>query len=305
MRTVFKGRSAVAAAGLLGLCGLAGLVWQWARRADFAVLNPKGIVAHQERSLLIAATLLMLLIVLPVFALTFLIAWKYRASNTTADYQPEWDRSRRLETIWWGFPCLIILILATITWNSSHRLDPYRPLASQTPAVTVQVVALQWKWLFLYPQQQIASLNYLELPVGTPINFEITADAPMNSFWIPQLGGQIYAMPGMTTELHLMADAPGNFRGRSANLSGLGFSSMQFMARARSTADFESWVRTTKQSGSRLDSQSYAQLAHPSIASSSSYAAYEHNLYTKIVMKYMPGMATIPASMTLPGTMND
>jgi len=253
-----------------------------------AVLNPAGIIARQQRDLLVVTTLLMLLIVVPVFGLTFFIAWKYRATNKKADYQPEWDHNRKLETIWWGFPCAIIAVLAVIAWTSSHQLDPFKPLDSPVEPLKVQVVALQWKWLFIYPEQQIASVNHLEIPAGRPINFEITADAPMNSFWIPRLGGQVYAMAGMSTKLHLMADKPGSFYGSSANLSGEGFSDMNFMTKASTNANFDMWVRTTKTSSNDLDWSTYLKLAEPGKASEQSvFATYERNLYDKVIAKYM------------------
>jgi cytochrome o ubiquinol oxidase subunit 2 len=252
-------------------------------------LNPAGPVASHERHLLVMVTLLMLPIVLPVFFLIFFIAWKYRASNTKADYQPEWDHSRRLETIWWGFPCLIILVLATFTWTSSHSLDPSRPLTSSKPPLTIQVVALQWKWLFIYPQQQIASVNYVQFPAGTPVDFEITADAPMNSFWIPRLGGQIYAMAGMTTNLHLLANQPGNFRGSSANISGSGFASMNFTAHASSDQDFQNWIMQTRRTTNVLSLAAYTALARPNITKTNQqYAISQPGLYNMVVAKYMP-----------------
>lgn len=258
---------------------------------DIAVLQPMGIIASQQRDLLILATLLMLVIVIPVFVLTFFIAWKYRADNPKAKYTPEWDHNLKLESLWWGFPCAIILVLAVVAWNSSHDLDPYRPISSSVSSekpLRVQVVALQWKWLFIYPDQQIASVNELRLPTNAPVSFEITADAPMNSFWIPQLGGQVYAMAGMTTRLHLMADKPGTFYGSSANLSGEGFSAMHFETKATSKADFEQWILSTKTSSAMLDQQAYQVLAKPDVLKTSLvYSSVDQDLYDTVVMKYM------------------
>lgn len=255
---------------------------------DSAIVNPKGIVAEKELQLIITALLLMLIVVIPVLLLTFFICLKYRASNKEARYDPNWDHSVIAECIWWGFPFVIIVILSIITWQSSHALDPFKPLKSDEKPLTIQVIALQWKWLFIYPEEKIASVNFFQFPEKTPINFEITADAPMNSFWIPQLGGQIYAMPGMNTKLHLMADEPGDFRGSSANLSGKGFAGMSFMAQSRSKEDFKKWVESVQKSTRELDSKEYDSLALPSeYLPQSFYRLKDNQLYQQIVMKYM------------------
>ncbi len=255
---------------------------------NIAVLNPKGAVALQQRDLMIITTLLMLVVVIPVFVLTFMIAWKYRAGNKKATYTPEWDHSKKLETLWWTIPLLIITIISALIYVSTHKLDPYKPLASNEDALTVQVVALQWKWLFLYPEQGIATVNHVQFPEDKPVNFQLTADAPMNSFWIPQLGGQIYAMAGMTTRLHLIANETGMFNGSSANLSGEGFAGMKFTAQATTQQEFDTWVQATKRSPHQLDASKYEVLQRPSKANEmSDYAAYEKGLYDTIVMKYM------------------
>ncbi len=262
---------------------------------NFAVLNPKGTIALQQRNLIIFATLLSLVVVIPVFALTFFIVWKYRASNTKARYTPDWDHSKKIEAVWWGVPIILILVLGVITWTSSHKLDPRQPIASNKQPVTIQVVALEWKWLFIYPEHNISSVNFIQFPEDTPVNFEITADAPMNSFWIPQLGGQIYAMNGMKTKLHLMASEQGNYNGSSANLSGEGFADMKFIARASSQAEFDQWIQATKQSPSRLDMNSYDKLARPSKNNPPAYYASQSGLFDMIMMKYM---APAPANQT-------
>ena len=263
------------------------------RDANIAVLNPKGAIAQQQYDLIIFSTLIMLIVVVPVFVLTFFIVWKYRVGNTktNAKYTPDWDRNRTLEAIWWGLPLLIIAILSVVIWKSSHDLDPYKPLSRDTSPITIQVVALDWKWLFLYPDQGIASVNFLQIPEDTPINFEITADAPMNSFWIPSLGGQVYAMAGMETKLHLEASEQGEYQGSSANISGEGFASMRFTTKASSREDFESWVRTTKQTPKALSRAEYTELAEPegNIAPMY-YRTFDKDLYDTIIMKYMePG----------------
>lgn len=280
-----KIRFVLAVAVIIG--GTAVLAW-FLRDANFAVLNPKGWVASQQKDLIIFTLLLSAIVVIPVFALTFMIAWKYRAGNTKAKYTPDWDKNALIETIWWGIPCAIILVLGIITWQTSHSLDPYKPLNSEVKPLNVQVVALEWKWLFIYPDQGVASVNLLEIPEDTPINFTITSDAPMNSFWIPSLGGQVYAMSGMSTKLHLIASEPGDYRGSSANISGEGFSKMAFTARAAAQTDFNAWVKNVKKENHHLTAQKYDELAKPAVAGSPSfYVLKAPGLYDKIVMKYM------------------
>ncbi len=257
---------------------------------NVALLNPKGLVAEDQKSLLITATLLMALVVVPVLFLIFSIAWRYREGNKKAKYSPELAGNRAAEAIWWLIPFAIIVVLAGITYASSHRLDPYRPIASDKKPLKVQVIALQWKWLFLYPEEHVASLNYLPLPTDRPVEFTITADAPMNSFWIPQLGGQVYAMPGMSTKLHLQASETGDYRGSSANLSGKGFAGMTFTAHATPQQEFDAWVASARNSANFMTLDTYNELAKPSTdAKPASYSfpqSYE-GLYDTVVMKYM------------------
>lgn len=262
---------------------------------DVAVLNPEGLVGQQQRDLIIIATALSLLVIVPVFVMTFLIAWKYRASNSKATYSPDWDHHRVLETIWWGVPIAIILVLGVITWKSSHDLDPYRALNSDVKPLRVQVVALQWKWLFIYPDHNVASVNYLPIPEKTPINFEITADAPMNAFWIPKLGSQVYAMAGMKTKLHLIANQQGSYQGSSANISGKGFADMTFTARSMSQTDFDKWVRETRLGTDVLNQEVYDALALPKVATSTpAYTLHDLELYDRVIMKYMKPDDTLP-----------
>lgn len=237
-RRIMGRKSKLAIGVILGGAATALVVW-YVLSHDIAVLNPEGLIGQKQRDLLIFATLLSMIVIVPVFVMTGLIAWRYRASNTKATYSPDWDHSRLFETIWWGVPIAIILVLGVVTWKSSHDLDPYRALDSDVKPLRVQVIAMQWKWLFIYPEQEIASVNYLQIPEKTPINFEITADAPMNAFWIPKLGSQVYAMNGMTTKLHLIANNQGTYRGSSANISGEGFADMVFSTVATSKDDFD------------------------------------------------------------------
>lgn len=256
--------------------------------SNFAVLNPKGIIAEQQRDLFITATLLMLIVVLPVLVLTFVIAWKYRESNTQAKYSPEVDGNRKLETIWWTVPLVIIAVLSGIIWKSSHDLDPFKPIAADKEPITIQVVSMRWKWLFIYPEQNIATVNYVEFPKDTPVNFRLTSDASMNSFWIPQLGGQIYTMAGMETKLHLMANETGEFNGLSANLSGDGFSGMKFIAKASTETEFKQWVDAVQLAPRELGENTYQQLLQPSKdVPPLYYASVEKELYNSIIDKYL------------------
>lgn len=257
-------------------------------RNYISVLFPKGIIALEERNLLFIIQGIMLLVVIPVYILTFYFSWKYSAYNPKGKYDPDVVDSYLAEFIWWGIPCVLTLIIAVLTWVKTHELDPYRPIESKNKPMTIQVVALQWKWLFIYPEEKIASLNFLQFPKDVPLHFEITADAPMNSFWIPHLGGQIYAMPKMKTELHLIANEIGEFRGSSANLSGAGFSSMHFIAKASSTEDYNHWLESAKKSSKELDLKEYDKIASPSKDNPPEiYKLKDENLFDKILMKYM------------------
>lgn len=237
------------------------------------LLHPSGSVAAQQGHLIVVSTVLMLLIVVPVIALTGIFAWRYRQSNSEATYTPDWDHSTQLELVIWTAPLLIIIALGALTWISSHTLDPYRPLrridaARTVPAavqpLTIEVVALDWKWLFIYPQQGIAAVNEVAAPVDVPINFRITASSVMNSFFVPALAGQIYAMPGMQTQLNAVINREGDYDGFSANYSGAGFSGMRFKFRGMSAADFDQWVQSARSAGRQLDNQGYLQLQQPS-----------------------------------------
>ncbi len=272
-------------AGLLAGIGIG----MWMRTADFQVLNAQGVVADKQLQLLIFATSLSLLVVIPVFGLLTFIALRYREGGSKKrTYSPDWDNNNAAEALWWGIPCILIGILSVVIWTSSHELDPYRPLESDKQPVNVQVVALQWRWLFIYPDEGIATINHLKFPEKTPVNFTITADAPMNSFWIPNLGGQVYAMSGMSTKLHLEANNVGEFNGSSANLSGKGFSKMKFTATALKGADYENWVQSVR-SEPPLDWTSYEKVSQPTEdMKTAMYQLTDTGLYDKIVNKYMP-----------------
>lgn len=241
---------------VLGMLLLSGCNW--------TLLDPKGQVGIEQKNLILIATGLMLLVVVPVIIMTLAFAWKYRASNKSATYTPDWSHSTKIEAAVWIIPIMIIIALGYVTYLSTHRLDPYRPLDSDVKPVRIDVIALDWKWLFIYPEQGIATVNKINFPANTPVNFRVTSDAVMNSFFIPGLGGQIYAMAGMTTKIHLIANEEGVFDGISANYSGAGFTGMKFKATATSQAEFDAWVAEVKRSPLKLDKATYDALAKPS-----------------------------------------
>ncbi len=277
---------------MFGLVGAAAIGYVWF--ADIAVLHPKGVIGEKQRDLLWIATFLMLIVVIPVFVLTFAIGWRYRAENAKAKHSPDWDHSFLAECVWWGVPCAIIVILGVYTYKGCHELDPFKPLEAEKE-MTIQVVALRWKWLFIYPEQKIATVNFVQFPEKTSIHFEITSDAPMNSFWIPELGGQVYAMSGMRSELYLMANGVGEYRGSSANISGKGFSSMFFTAASTSEEEFSSWVETVRGESPSLGMEEYKKLASPSEYNPPAfYVLGDDGLFNWIVMKYMMPMDGSP-----------
>lgn len=255
-------KTALAAPLLAGLAG-----------CKMVVMDPAGYVAVQQKDLVLLATGIMLLIIVPVIAVTLFFAWKYRASNTQATYDPEFRHSTRLEILIWGVPMLTVLVLGSVAWVTSHTLDPYRPLDRIGPhqpvpagvkPLEVDVVALDWKWLFIYPELGVASVNELAVPVDRPVAFKITASSVMNSFYAPALAGQIYAMPGMETQLHAVLNKPGVYEGFSANYSGAGFSGMKFKLEGLSPADFDRWAAGLKTGQAQLTRAAYLQLAQPS-----------------------------------------
>ena len=248
------------------------------------VLHPKGPAAAAERLIMLNSTGIMLAIVIPTILATLGTAFWFRASNTRARYMPDFAYSGRLELLVWSIPIMTVILVGGVTWIGSYDLDPPKPIASAEKSITVQVVALDWKWLFIYPEQGIATVNQLTIPVGTPIRFELTSSGVMNSFLVPQLGGQIYTMAGMVTQLYLQADYVGTYRGMSANYSGAGFSDMYFNVNAVPAEKFAQWVVATRDSGPVLDTQSYAALAKPSQAVAPfSYRAVAPDLFKSIL----------------------
>jgi cytochrome o ubiquinol oxidase subunit 2 len=273
-------RYALLAVALLGAATLGG--------CSGGVLDPKGPIAAAERLILFNSTGIMLAIVIPTMLATLGVAYWFRASNQRARYMPEFSYSGRLEMLVWSIPIMTVLLVGGVTWIGSYELDPRKPIPSTAKPVRVQVVSLDWKWLFIYPDQGIATVNALTVPVGTPISFELTSSGVMNSFFVPQLGGQIYTMAGMTTRLHLLADHAGTYRGMSANYSGAGFSDMYFNVDAVPAGNFAQWVAATRTTGPVLDAQAYADLARPSKAVAPfAYRAVAPGLFSGILTAAM------------------
>jgi cytochrome o ubiquinol oxidase subunit II len=241
--------------GALALGGCAG-----------GVLDPKGPITFAERQILFNATGIMLAIVLPVMVATLGVAFWFRDSNKRARYQPDFKESGRLELLIWSIPLMTVLLVGTVAWIGSYDLDPPKPLASSAKPIKVQVVSFDWKWLFIYPEQGVASVNQLTIPVGTPVSLELTSSGVMNSFFVPQLAGQIYTMAGMVTRLNLQADSSGTYRGQSANFSGDGFADMHFDVKAVAPEQFAQWSASTRNAGPLLDAHAYAELLKPSKA---------------------------------------
>ncbi len=258
-----------------------------------AVLDPKGPIALAQRDLLFDAFFVMLVVVVPVIVLTLWFAWRYRAGNTAATYAPKWSKSPRLEAFVWLVPSLIVVAVAVLVWRSTHKLDPYRPIASAQPPLEVQVVAQDWKWLFIYPEQGVATVNQLAFPSGRPLSLRITSDTVMNAFYVPQLAGQIYAMAGMQTKLHLIANQAGSYDGMSANYSGAGFTGMKFKALAMdSQAEFDNWVKQVR-AGKPLDAANYASLLKRSENHPVQYfSSVAPGLFYGVLNKYMAGHQT-------------
>jgi cytochrome o ubiquinol oxidase subunit 2 len=250
------------------------------------VLDPQGPIASAQRLLLINATEIMLVVVVPVILATLGFAWWYRSSNPRASRA--WDEAYegRIEFVTWSIPALIVILLGGVIWIGSHQLDPRAPIPANGDPLRVNVVALDWKWLFIYPDQGIAAVNQLVVPVGTPIDFRLTSATVMNSFFVPQLGSQIYTMGGMTTHLKLAADAPGEYPGFSANFSGDGFAEMRFIAKAVPAGEFEGWVTRVRGAGSALDDAAYAELSKPSEAvPPATYRSVAPNLFDRIIKR--------------------
>lgn len=283
---------------LIVLLVVAAVVVGWyISQHNLPILEPSGTIANQEKKLIITIFILMLLVALPVFGLTIFIVWRYREGNSQAKYAPDYDSNRLAELTWWGIPIILIAAIATLTWVSSYRLDPYRSLSSSVTPLKIQVVSLDWKWLFIYPDYDVASVNRAAIPVNRPVEFDITSDSVMNSFWVPALGSQMYTMPGMKTKLNLMASKAGDYYGSSANISGSGFASMHFTVSAMPSSQLDGWFTNIKNNYDKpLDAVSYARLAEPNVPKSQSvYSSVAPGLFDDIIKHYMmPDMTVQP-----------
>jgi cytochrome o ubiquinol oxidase subunit II len=275
--SVLVGLSSLCAATLLGGC------------SSILLFDPKGPIGEAERFVIIAAIALMLIVVIPVFFMAFWFPLKFRASNPEATYMPKWSYSGKIEFFMWAIPFAIVTVLAILAWTSTHALDPYKPIASTEQPINIEAVSLDWKWLFIYPDHNIATVNQITFPVNVPVSFKLTSETVMTSFFIPQLGSQIYAMGGMQTQLHLLADKPGVYAGHNQQYSGRGYSDMQFTANAVSREEFQSWAQKIKQSSEKLDVDRYKKLAKPSVGDPVTYfSSVEPDLFKYIIRQFDP-----------------
>jgi cytochrome o ubiquinol oxidase subunit 2 len=264
----------------------------WLASCSEGVLDPRGPVGNAERIILYDATAIMLAVVIPVIVLTLVFAWWFRARNKRAHYRPDWEYSGRIEMIIWSIPALIILFLGGIAWTGSHDLDPPLPLAESTPPLDIEVISLDWRWLFIYPKEGIASMNRLVVPAGVPLRFRLTSTTVMNSFFVPQLGSQIYTMPNMVTRLNLKADQPGTYEGLSAQFSGDGFSDMRFDLVSTEAEAFKDWVNATKAQGGVLEAGTFEELDKPAKAVGvQTYAQVSEGLFDKISFRSMAAVS--------------
>jgi cytochrome o ubiquinol oxidase subunit II len=259
----------------------------------FALFNPQGAISAQEINLIKTSVLIMLIVAVPMLFTFFYFAWKYRATNPDAKRDTDEHNAKQegngwKQSILWAIPTAIIIPLAILAWGTVHAIDPSQPITSPNPPLTIQVVALQWKWLFIYPAQHVATVNFIQFPVNTPVHFELTADAPMSSFWIPQLGSQIYAMDAMQTQINLMASTTGEFLGKDTEINGAGYAGMTFKAKSSSQSDFDAWVQSVKQSSSALDQNAYNELAKPSSYNLRQYfSSVDPTLFNNIMIKFI------------------
>lgn len=269
---------------ILGVCAIVFVL----THESALVTHPKGIIAQNQLTLIQTIILLMLIVTVPAMVLFYLFAWIYRSKNSKTVHEPEKNLSAWGELILWIIPTLVVMPMIVITWYAAHELDPYQPIKSDVKPLKIQVVALDWKWLFIYPEQGIAALNFVQFPAQVPIHFELVADgSPMNSFWIAQLSGQIYAMTGMITQLHLMADEPGEYAGRAAEINGAGYADMTFVAKSTTQKEFEAWVAKVKASKEKLNHAVYSDLVKPSTnLPVTLYSSVEKDLFSYIAMKY-------------------
>jgi cytochrome o ubiquinol oxidase subunit 2 len=286
----FKGRGA---GRLAGASSLALLLSGCSR---VALLDPGGPIAASERSLILVAFGLMLLVVVPVVVMAVWFPRRYRAGDPRGGYDPEWSESARVDAVIWLIPAVIVLVLGVLTWRESHRLDPAVPIASNVRPLEVEVVSLEWKWLFIYPREGVAAVNQLVIPANTPLNFRLTSDSVLTSFFIPRLGSQIYAMAGGQSRLHLMADRPGVYEGHNQQFNGGGFADMHFKVLALTPGEFDAWVRKIRRGQAALDDAQLAMLRQPGASYPVTfYAQVSPDLFERIVNRYRSGNGAPPA----------
>jgi cytochrome o ubiquinol oxidase subunit 2 len=265
------------------------------------ILDPVGPIAAQEKQLLINSTAIMLAIIIPTIIATIAFAWWFRRGNTKAKYLPEWEYSGAVELVVWSIPALTVMLLGGIAWIGSHDLEPSKPLQSSVQPVRVDVVSLDWKWLFIYPDQGVATVNQLVVPAGVPVSFRLTSGTVWNVFFVPQVGTMIYTMPRMTTRLNLQADRQGVYDGLSAHFSGDGFSGMRFRTHVLPPQQFAAWAQGARGKGRALDGRTYAELEKPSsYVKPTTYGAVAPNLFEAIVMNRAPGPPLLPHNKQLP-----
>jgi len=280
-----KRKSSLLLIELLSLCTAALL----GGCSQLLLFDPKGPIGESERFVIIAAFVLMLIVVIPVFVMVFWFARRYRVSNEKATYRPKWDYSAKIDLAMWLVPLAIVIALGILSWNTTYSLDPYKPIESGVKPIRIEVVSLDWKWLFIYPDYDIAVVNQLVFPAKVPLSFRLTSATVLTSFFIPQLGSQIYAMAGRQSRLHLMADEPGTYAGHNQQFSGRGYADMHFKAAAVSQEQFKAWVQKTRQSPDTLNPARYEELAKPSIGYPVKYfSSVTPGLFDHIVHKYLP-----------------
>ncbi len=273
----------------IGLAGLGLLIAILLKGNDIRLFNPKGLIAQQQLNLMVLTVLLLLTIAVPTMIILYSFAWEYRESNHKATYDPEARHSKFSAFSMWAVPTAFMIVLALLMAPAVYRLEPRKSLAAKgTKPLTIQVVAMRWKWVFFYPEQNIATVNFVQIPVGTPVEFELTADeTPMSSFWIPHFSGQLYAMTGHVNRLNILANETGDYPGSSAEINGRGFAGMKFTARASSQTDFDQWLQGIKQSPNTLDTTQYDKLLKPSENNPAAlYSSYDTSLYGKMLVKY-------------------
>lgn len=273
---------------LLWMLGIGFLFGMLLYGTDIALLNPKGYIADEQFKLMVFSAIVLFAIAGPTLFFLYFFAWKYRETNKKATYEPNRQHSKAFVFGMWAVPIVVMLVLASVMWVSTHKYEPQKHIAVNKKPITVQVVAMRWKWVFIYPEQDIATVNYVQAPVGTPVEFELTADeTPMSSFWIPHWGGQLYAMTGHANKLNLMPDTKGDYVGSSAEINGEGFAGMKFKARASTQKEFDNWVHSVKASSKILDVTEYKRLLEPSESNPAAfYSSAETDLYATVLMKY-------------------